>query len=236
MRRRVRLLPVAGFWGAPRAAVPTTVVAAVVWAFVAGCGIPASGGPEPVATLGGGVLVSQGHGWRGAHVLGPLPAPGTCHFGHSAGAGGPGGPAMPDRACTPGAVDGAVTASNLGQTLCRKGGYTDSVRPPREVTDVFKTVARQAYSAPGGSSDYELDHLVPLGLGGSSDSRNLWPELNAGDPGQFDHSRPSGTNAKDGVESRLHEAVCSGEVGLAAAQEAIAMDWPTAMARLGVSP
>jgi hypothetical protein len=211
---------------------------AVVGAAIASCGIPAAGGaPEPdVAPVSGGLIISEGHGWTGAHVLGPLPVPGACHFGRAGAGGTGGGAANPDRTCTPGAVDGAVTQENLRQTLCRKGGYTDSVRPPREVTDAFKEVARKAYSAPGRSSDYELDHLIPLGLGGSSDSRNLWPELNVGDPGQFDHSHPSGNNAKDGVESRLHDAVCSGEVGLVAAQEAIATNWSTAMTRLGVSP
>lgn len=57
-----------------------------------------------------------------------------------------------------------------------------------------------------------------------------------GDPGQFDRSHPYGNNAKVGVESRLHTAVCSGEVGLAEAQEAIATNWFTALTRLGISP
>ena len=214
-------------------------VMAVVGAGLASCGIPALGGTttESRATpTGGGVIVSEGHGWKGQQVLGPLLAPGACHFGHGGAGITEGSPAIPDRACTPGAVDGAVTEANLRQTLCRKGGYTDSVRPPREVTDAFKRVVLKAYSAPGRGSDYELDHFIPLGLGGSSDSRNLWPELNVGDPGQFDHSHPSGNNAKDGVESRLHDAVCSGEVGLVAAQGAIATSWFTALTRLGVSP
>lgn len=213
-------------------------VVAMAGAAVASCGIPAPSGisESRATTVGAGIVVSEGHGWRGQQIVGPIPMPGACHFGHEGGGGNDGGPAMPDRACTPGAVDGAVTQSNLRQTLCRKGGYTDSVRPPREVTDAFKKVARQAYSTPGRSSDYELDHLIPLGLGGSSDSRNLWPELNVGDPGQFDHSNPYGNNAKDGVESRLHTAVCNGEVELAQAQEAIATNWFTALTRLGVAP
>jgi len=221
-------------------------VIVVVGAAAASCGIPPQAGGAPTAgggtfetgatPVGAGLIVSEGHGWRGSQVLGPLPAPGACHFGSTGTGGNETGLAIPDRACTPGAVDEAVTEANLRQTLCRKGGYTDSVRPPREVTDTFKTVARNAYSAPGRSSDYELDHLIPLGLGGSSDSRNLWPELNVGDPGQFDRSNPYGNNAKDGVESRLHTAVCSGEVGLVAAQEAIATNWLTALTRLGVSP
>ena len=45
-----------------------------------------------------------------------------------------------------------------------------------------------------------------------------------------------GANAKDGVESRLNRAVCSGEVTLAAAQAAVATRWDTAETVLGVAP
>jgi hypothetical protein len=123
---------------------------------------------------------------------------------------------LPDRTCTPGAVDPAVTQANLPQTLCRKGGYTASVRPPQPLTNAFKKLARSVYSSPGPSSDYELDHLVPLGLGGASDARNLWPHPNLGNPRQFDRQSTGGSNAKDGVESRLNRAVCAGQVSLTA--------------------
>ena len=143
---------------------------------------------------------------------------------------------LPDRTCTPGAVDPAVTQDNLSETLCRKGGYTASVRPPEQVTEAFKKLARSAYSSPGPSSGYELDHLVPLGLGGASDARNLWPEPNVGDPRQFDQHSTGGSNAKDGVESGLNGAVCAGDVTLADAQAAIADNWSTAEQTLGVQP
>jgi len=129
-----------------------------------------------------------------------------------------------------------VTQASLPQTLCRRGGYTSSVRPPAQVTDAFKKLVRAAYSSPGDSSQDELDHLVPLGLGGASDARNLWPQPNVGDPHQFDQRASGGGNAKDGVESRLNRAVCAGEVSLAAAQEAIATNWYTAESVLGVKP
>lgn len=208
---------------------------------LAGCTTPAGGsgmaGGDTAGSAGvqgnlpQSVIVRvPGHGWHPGGVDGPAPAPGTCRFGTV------GGQPLPDRACTPGAVDTTVTQGNLARTLCRRGGYTDSVRPPREVTDAFKRVARAAYAAPGPSSDYELDHLVPLGLGGASDSRNLWPERNIGDPSQYDRSFTRGANAKDGVESRLHTAVCRGEVSLARAQAAVAVNWVTAESVLGVQP
>ncbi|WP_406505455.1 hypothetical protein [Streptomyces sp. NBC_00212] len=42
-------------------------------------------------------------------------------------------------------------------------------------------------------------------------------------------------NPKDSVESKLHTAICSGKVPLAAAQKAIATDWTTALAILGLN-
>lgn len=93
-----------------------------------------------------------------------------------------------------------------------------------------------AYGSPESASDYEYDHLVPLELGGSSDVRNLWPELDTGSPSQFDSTDSYGENAKDGVEDRLNDAVCSGQVTLAATQQAIAANWTTADAVLGVRP
>jgi hypothetical protein len=144
--------------------------------------------------------------------------------------------ALPDRACTPGAIDPRVTEASLPETLCRQGGYTASVRPPAAVTDAFKKLSRAAYTSTGKSTQVELDHLVPLGLGGASDARNLWPEPNVGDPTQFDRRASGGSNAKDGVESRLNRAVCDDEVTLVAAQEAIATNWYTAESVLGIEP
>src|SRR5207248_165128 len=70
---------------------------------------------------------------------------------------------LPDRSCTPGAIDPAVTQATIGSTICRSG-YTDTVRPPESQTETFKfDVAEPAY----GQHDVhgELDHLVPLELG-----------------------------------------------------------------------
>jgi hypothetical protein len=67
------------------------------------------------------------------------------------------------------------------------------------------------------SSAYELDHLIPLELGGCPDCQeNLW--LEPYDP------RP-GARQKDRVENFLHREVCSGAMPLEDAQKAIASDW-----------
>jgi hypothetical protein len=129
---------------------------------------------------------------------------------------------LPDRHCTPGAIDPAVTQANIQSTICRDG-YTETVRPPESQTEAFKFgEAYPAYGIPAGTVS-ELDHLVPLELGGANDAANLWPE--AGPV----------PNPKDSVEAALNTAVCDGQVSLARAQRAIARNWRTAESRLGIS-
>lgn len=175
-------------------------------------------------------LVATGVGWSGSGLQGPTPAAGTCHYGTATD-----GYALPDPACTPGAVNTAVTQANLQSTICSYG-YTTSGRPPESMTEPAKYESMDAYGSPGSASQYEYDHLVPLELGGSSDERNLWPEPNTGSPSQFDSTDSYGINGKDGAEDRLKAAVCSGEIALVSAQAAIALNWTTAESVLGVSP
>jgi hypothetical protein len=63
---------------------------------------------------------------------------------------------------------------------------------------------------------YEIDHLIPLALGGSNDVANLWPEAA---PGFHD---------KDRVEDALHARVCAGRMSLEDAQRGFATDWTKA--------
>ena len=125
---------------------------------------------------------------------------------------------LPDPRCTPGSIDPAVTQADIGSTICKKG-WTAKVRPPEAQTERFKYDV--AYRTPR-SERTELDHLVPLELGGSNDATNLWPES------------PPAPNPKDKVEKALNAAVCQGRVKLAAAQLAIAADWLTAEKKLGL--
>lgn len=126
---------------------------------------------------------------------------------------------LPDTVCTPGETDPRVTPDRIASTICRRG-YAASVRPPKEVTNRIKIRVVHRYGLDGTPfAAIELDHLVPLSLGGASTERNLWPELRAGRRGAVD---------KDDVEVRLHDEVCRGRLGLRAAQQAIARDWTTA--------
>ena len=129
---------------------------------------------------------------------------------------------LPDVRCTPGGIDPAVTQANIYSTICTTG-YTAKVRPPEAQTEAFKfNAAYPAYGIASGT-ETELDHLVPLELGGDNDEANLWPEV------------PPSPNPKDSVEDALNRAVCEGRVSLASAQVAIAQDWQTAESRLGLA-
>jgi competence protein ComEC len=130
---------------------------------------------------------------------------------------------LPDQTCTPGAINPNVTEDTIATTICRPG-WTATVRPPTSYTNDLKRrqIDRYGY-LDDALGDYEEDHLVPLSVGGSpSDPRNLWPE-----PG-------ASPNAKDRVEADLQGAVCTHQVSLANAQQAIATDWTTAEQRLGI--
>lgn len=128
---------------------------------------------------------------------------------------------LPDPSCTPGAFDPAVTQANIQSTICRSG-YTATVRPPESQTEHFKwNVAEPAYGQHNISG--ELDHLIPLELGGANDASNLWVEAGAI------------PNQKDDVENALHQAVCDGQLSLRKAQLEIARNWLKAAATLGIS-
>jgi hypothetical protein len=72
---------------------------------------------------------------------------------------------------------------------------------------------------PGTHPDYEIDHLIPLCLGGSDDPSNLWPEPRRSTEPKWN------AEAKDRLERFVCDMVCGGQLDIAAAQEAFAKDW-----------
>lgn len=179
---------------------------------------------SPVPAPSGALLVAKGHGWDSSGLYGTIPA-GPCRIRYTSA-----GEPLPDPGCTVGVVDGAVTDANITSTVCRPGGYTGTVRPPASLTEPVKRKLLAAYGISAADiSKYELDHLVPLNSGGASDVRNLWPEP---DILKLYHS---GMNDKDTVETYLwHEGICTGKVKVGAVQLAMAHDWTTAVATLGL--
>ena len=123
---------------------------------------------------------------------------------------------LPDPSCTPGATNPDVKQSTIDITIC-VGGYASSIRPPVSYTEPLKLKLMEAYGYTDSPSNYELDHLIPLEIGGSPlDVRNLWPESHYTTPNSYD---------KDGFENYLHDQVCSGKMDLGTAQNEIATNW-----------
>lgn len=121
-----------------------------------------------------------------------------------------------DHGCTPGATNPAVTQQTVRTTICVPG-WTATVRPPVSYTNSLKRTDMAMYGLPRPASLYELDHLIPLALGGApSDPRNLWPEPYAGTRGAY---------VKDHDEVRLKDDVCAGRLTLAAARHKILAEW-----------
>jgi hypothetical protein len=99
-------------------------------------------------------------------------------------------------------------------------GYAQAHRPSFAESNALKHEVFARYGiAWNEHGKYELDHLVPLELGGNSSIENLWPEL-----------WPDAI-AKDALENRLHALVCAGELSLHDAQIQISSDWESCYRR-----
>jgi hypothetical protein len=116
--------------------------------------------------------------------------------------------ALPDRACSPGAVLTTDTS-----VICAPG-YSQRVR------DVPASEKQQVLAEYGIDwslhSGYEVDHVVSLELGGSNEISNLFPES---------YSIQYGARVKDKLEDHLHDQVCAHGMPLAVAQQQITTDW-----------
>jgi hypothetical protein len=202
----------------PRAGRAAAAIA--IAAAAAAAALPGLATGDPAARRSpSGLVYSTASG----HVVQPQPVPGSCR------AIGGGLPTRPDRRCTPGALNPAVTQSSIAATICRSG-WTSTVRPPPSITAVEKRASMAAYGMRGPASAYEYDHDVPLELGGAvNDARNLWPEPDYSSHGFY-------RNPKDRLEDALRRMVCSGTTTLAQAQRLIASDWVAAYGRLQLGP
>jgi hypothetical protein len=89
----------------------------------------------------------------------------------------------------------------------------------RRVTQAQKKQVCADYGVPSNRCTgkfVEIDHLISLELGGSNDTKNLWPQPYKPTPG---------AKEKDQIENWLHRQVCSGQMSLRDARKAIATDW-----------
>lgn len=119
--------------------------------------------------------------------------------------------ALPDRRCSPGAYYTRLTAG----VICSPSFSTSLIRnvsaATRRRVEIEYGLAPRNYGRA-----LEIDHIVPLELGGSNSIANLFPQ-------KLD-ARP-GYRVKDRLENKVHQLVCSGSMALASAQKRIAANW-----------
>jgi hypothetical protein len=129
---------------------------------------------------------------------------------------------VPDPKCTPGAKNLTVTLQVLKNPAFRTGCIRDC-----STTESDKSTTYGLYGIPhpvnnqGKSQTCELDHLVPLELGGADTLDNIWPQCG---PNQVALANRY-FKEKDMVENFLADQVKSGQMDLNKAQTAIAADW-----------
>ena len=120
---------------------------------------------------------------------------------------------IPDPTLTPGSIRTTDT-----QEICTHG--TASLRHmTRERSDHLLAL----YGLPPGPhSDVELDHLIPLGIGGSDDDKNIWAEPRQSIEAEWPAEK------KDQLEWKLRALVCQHKLDVTVAQHAFTDDWTAA--------
>jgi hypothetical protein len=106
---------------------------------------------------------------------------------------------------------GATTKANAKE-ICA-ADYATSQKP---ASGWQKTTALERYGIRPETFSGDLDHLVPVALGGSNDPDNLWPMRGK------DEFTPA---AKAQLAERLKQMVCDGKLSLKDAQNAFKKDW-----------
>ena len=99
--------------------------------------------------------------------------------------------------------------------------YKSAVTPANIATSAMCCVIilRRYGLPPGPHPDYEIDHLVPVCLGGGNDVSNLWPQPRRNIELKWN------AEAKDRLETVLCDLVCDGLLDIGDEQEAIITDW-----------
>ena len=119
-----------------------------------------------------------------------------------------------------GAINPEVNQANIHQTICVPG-YTKTVRPSTVYTNgVKRRLLRESGIDESHRTEYELDHIIPLAVGG-----HPWKLTNL----QLQRwEGVDGAKRKDRIEVKLQCLVCTEQVSLADAQRDIADNWQAA--------
>jgi hypothetical protein len=129
---------------------------------------------------------------------------------------------IPDPLCTPGGINPSITSGMLRdsgfRTRCVRNCETSEAR--KHVTYSWYSIHKPRSNS-GDHQVCELDHLVPLELGGADGLANIWPKC--GPDSTVLKSRYF--KVKDRVENYLADEVKAGRIPLDTAQRGIASDW-----------
>jgi hypothetical protein len=117
-------------------------------------------------------------------------------------------------------VEEYVTQANISSTIC-ESDWTATVRPPTSYTQALKRrMLVRAGIDPKEAVVYELDHFIPLAIGGHPRSEdNLWLQRWDGE---------WNARIKDRLERKLQVMVCAGQITLQTARTAVQDDWHAA--------
>ncbi len=133
-------------------------------------------------------------------------------------------PIRPDDKLTPG-----IVASSDQKVVCATGPNGTYSHQHRQTSEAMKKEVYDRYHIDKKGRDFEVDHRLPLALGGKDDVENLWPQQGWQHPSFRD---------KDALEVYLWRAVCKKHVmPLADAQNLLLGDWVAAFKQVfKVSP
>jgi hypothetical protein len=129
---------------------------------------------------------------------------------------------IPDSQCTPGAFNPTLTLAVFQEHGFTTNCVRDDLTPESQKE---KTYDWYGMTKPDNNSSptetCELDHLVPLVMGGADSLDNIWPQCGPKDVVRKERYFPQ----KDCVELYLADQVRTGAKNLAETQRAIAKDW-----------
>ena len=129
---------------------------------------------------------------------------------------------VPDPNCTPGAFNPTITLEILQDPKFRTGCIRDKATTPQEKSQTYSWYdIKHPSNNQGATQVYELDHFVPLELGGADTLDNIWPQCGP--------SRVALANRyfkqKDLVENYLASMVRANKADLDQARKCITADW-----------
>lgn len=129
---------------------------------------------------------------------------------------------VPDPRCTPGGVNPGVSEEVLRDPAWRTRAVRNCAESEAQKHAAYGWYAiRKPRINSNQNQMCELDHLVPLELGGADGMGNIWPQC--GPDGVTLKQRYF--KQKDHVENYLAEEVKAGRMPLGEAQKGIARDW-----------